>query len=68
MSKKTKTLVTHLFPHLDDVAGFWLLKRFDTKLRDANLMFVPTKAGGVKLDSGHIGVLVAGSTTSTRVT
>ena len=50
-----KTLVTHLFPHRDDVAGLWLLKRFDPKLRDANLMFIPTGAG-VRLDAKHIGV------------
>ena len=56
MSKKPKTLVTHLFPHRDDVAGLWLLKRFDPSLRKAEIEFVPTSAGGVKLPPGQIGI------------
>ena len=50
-----KTLVTHLFPHRDDVAGLWLLKRFGG-FKTAPIEFVPTSAGGVKLAPGHIGV------------
>jgi hypothetical protein len=49
------TLVTHLFPHRDDVAGLWLLQRFDPKYFDANLMFLPTGAN-VHLDANHIGI------------
>jgi hypothetical protein len=49
------TLVTHLFPHRDDVAGLWLLQRYNPKFRDANLMFIPTGAN-VKLDPGHVGI------------
>jgi hypothetical protein len=49
------TLVTHLFPHRDDVAGLWLLQRFDPKYRDVNLMFVPT-GSNVRLDSKHVGI------------
>ncbi|WKZ29284.1 MAG: hypothetical protein QY323_00980 [Patescibacteria group bacterium] len=56
MAKKTSTLVTHLFPHRDDVAGLWLLKRFEPSLRKANIEFVPTSAGGVKLPAGQIGI------------
>ncbi|MFA5853805.1 MAG: hypothetical protein WC866_01830 [Patescibacteria group bacterium] len=56
MSKHPKTLVTHLFPHRDDVAGLWLLKRFDSSLRKAEIEFVPTSAGGVKLPPEKIGV------------
>lgn len=51
-----KTLVTHLFPHRDDVAGFWLLKRFDPSLKKAKFKFIPTSAGGVKLPAHEIGV------------
>jgi hypothetical protein len=51
-----KTLVTHLFPHLDDVAGLWLLKRFDPALKQARMRFMPTAAGGVKLPASEIGV------------
>jgi hypothetical protein len=56
MSKHPKTLVTHLFPHRDDVAGLWLLKRFDSSLRKAEIEFVPTSVGGVKLPPEKIGV------------
>ncbi len=56
MAKKPEILVTHVFPHRDDVAGLWLLKRFDPSLRKAPIEFVPTSAGGVKLPAGHIGI------------
>lgn len=56
MSKKPKTLVTHLFPHLDDVAGFWLLKRFDPACKNARLKFLPTTAKGLRLSAREIGV------------
>lgn len=48
-------LVTHLFPHRDDVAGLWLLKRFGG-YRTAKVEFIPTSAGGVKLAPGHVGI------------
>lgn len=51
-----KILVTHLFPHRDDVAGLWLLQRFDPAFRKAKLKFIPTSAGGVKLPPDEIGV------------
>ncbi len=51
-----RTLVTHLHPHLDDIAGFWLLKRFDPSLRKARMIYMPTSAGGIKLEAGRIGV------------
>lgn len=51
-----RVLVTHLFPHRDDVAGIWLLKRFERSLAKARLKFIPTAAGGVKLPPGEIGV------------
>ncbi|OGE18775.1 hypothetical protein A3J19_03250 [Candidatus Daviesbacteria bacterium RIFCSPLOWO2_02_FULL_41_8] len=35
-----KTLVTHINPHLDDIAGIWLLKKFHPQFRDAKLEFV----------------------------
>ncbi len=51
-----KTIVTHLHPHLDDVAAAWLLKRFDAALKNAKLKFVPTSAGGIRLSKNEIGV------------
>ncbi len=56
MFKKPKTLVTHLFPHLDDIAGFWLLVRFDPAFKNARLKFVPTSARGIRLLAGEVGV------------
>lgn len=56
MSKKPKTLVTHLFPHLDDIAGFWLLVRFDPAFKNARLTFVPTSARGIRLRADEVGV------------
>lgn len=35
-----KTLVTHINPHLDDIAGIWLLKKFHPQFRDARIEFV----------------------------
>ena len=35
-----KTLVTHINPHLDDIAGIWLLKKFHPDFKDAGLEFV----------------------------
>lgn len=51
-----KTLVTHLIPHLDDVVAMWLMKRFDSSLKDAKLKFVPTAAGGISLPKDEIGL------------
>lgn len=35
-----KTLVTHINPHLDDIAGIWLLKKFDPTFADASVEFI----------------------------
>lgn len=52
----SKVLVTHLHPHLDDVAASWLLARCDPTLKSAKLKFVPTSAGGIALKADEIGV------------
>lgn len=51
-----KTLVTHVIPHLDDIAALWLLVRFDPSARRAPLKFVETSPEGVKLPKGAVGV------------
>lgn len=53
---KVKALVTHVIPHLDDVAALWLLIRFDPAAKRAALKFVHTSPEGVKLAKGEIGV------------
>lgn len=35
-----KTLVTHINPHLDDIVGIWLFRKFNPQFSDANLEFV----------------------------
>ncbi len=56
MAEKHKILVTHLFPHRDDVAALWLLKRYEPSLKAAHFRFLPTSAGGLKLSATEIGV------------
>lgn len=36
----TKTLITHINPHLDDICGIWLLKKFHPDFTDAKIEFV----------------------------
>lgn len=35
-----KTLVTHINPHLDDIFGIWLFKKFHPDFKDAKLEFI----------------------------
>ncbi len=46
----TKLLVTHLNPHLDDAAAFWLLRRFHPDFHDAKEAFIQLGKGPVTLD------------------
>lgn len=55
MAKKP-VLVTHVIPHLDDIAALWLLVRFEPAARQAPLKFVQTAPEGVKLLKGEIGL------------
>lgn len=41
-----KTLITHITPHLDDIVGIWLLKRFDPTFKDALVEFISASHGG----------------------
>ncbi|MBI4280721.1 hypothetical protein HY628_00820 [Candidatus Uhrbacteria bacterium] len=43
-----KTLVTHVNPHLDDIAGIWLFRKFAPGWQGARLKFIPTTAAGAK--------------------
>lgn len=36
----TKVLVTHINPHLDDIAAIWLLKKFHPQFSDASIEFI----------------------------
>lgn len=35
-----KVLITHINPHLDDIFGIWLLKKYDPKFRDFEIDFI----------------------------
>ncbi|MDD5416315.1 MAG: hypothetical protein PHE48_04955 [Candidatus Daviesbacteria bacterium] len=35
-----KTLVTHINPHLDDIASIWLFKKFHPEFKDAKIEFI----------------------------
>ena len=37
-----KLLVTHINPHMDDIAAIWLFKRFNPEFSDAQIKFLPT--------------------------
>lgn len=41
-----KTLITHINPHLDDIVGIWLLKRFDSSFKDAQIEFISASRDG----------------------
>lgn len=51
-----KTLVTHVIPHLDDIAALWLLVRFEPSAKEARLKFVTTSPEGIRLAKGELGV------------
>ncbi len=55
-----KTLVTHINPHLDDIAAIWLIKRFFSEFKGAKIEFISAEKGesGVSDDDNtlHIGV------------
>lgn len=35
-----KTLVTHINPHLDDICGIWLFKKYHPEFKEANIEFI----------------------------
>ena len=35
-----KVLITHINPHLDDIFGIWLLKKYDPQYKDASVEFI----------------------------
>src|SRR3990167_8729748 len=41
-----KTLITHINPHLDDIFGIWLLKKYDPKYADFAVDFISATHNG----------------------
>ena len=54
-----KTLLTHIRPHLDDICGLWLLKRYFPGASTAAIDFIPTDQKGGDVD-GNPEVLAVG--------
>lgn len=40
LSAMSKTLVTHINPHLDDIVAIWLLKKFDPDFKKSKVEFI----------------------------
>ncbi len=56
-----KALITHLRPHLDDICGLWLLKRYFPEARDASIDFIPTnERGGDVTDDPEVAYIGVG--------
>lgn len=55
-----KILITHISPHLDDIAAIWLTRRFFSEFKDAKLEFISANQGNQGLvedqDTLYIGV------------
>ena len=56
----SKTLVTHINPHLDDITGIWLFMKFHPDFKDAEIEFVSAAAGNLPAEESggkiYIGV------------
>ncbi|MBI2596585.1 hypothetical protein HYW41_00275 [Candidatus Daviesbacteria bacterium] len=53
-----KVLVTHINPHLDDICGIWLFKKFHPQFKDAQVEFISAshdKAGQETADRVFVG-------------
>lgn len=46
-----KTLITHINPHLDDITGIWLFKKFHPEFKDALLEFISASRDAAKNES-----------------
>lgn len=48
LSVMAKVLVTHINPHLDDIAGIWLFKKFHPDFKDAKIEFISASREAAK--------------------
>lgn len=56
-----KTLVTHINPHLDDICGIWLFKKFHPEFKDAQVEFISASHKADKDSEDKIFVGTGGS-------
>lgn len=47
----SKILVTHINPHLDDIAAIWLFKKFNPEFKDARLEFLKATSGTITFEN-----------------
>lgn len=47
----SKILITHINPHLDDILGIWLFRKFDPEFKEANLEFISASRDAAKAES-----------------
>ena len=47
-----KTLITHINPHLDDIAAIWLFKKFHPEFKDAKVEFISASRDAGILSEG----------------
>ncbi len=48
-----KTLVTHINPHLDDIAAIWLFKKFHPDFADAKIEFISASQGNKPIEKSE---------------
>ncbi|MBI2330536.1 hypothetical protein HYU94_04020 [Candidatus Daviesbacteria bacterium] len=46
-----KILITHINPHLDDIAGIWLFKKFQPDFKDAKIEFISASREAAKAET-----------------
>lgn len=45
-----KTLVTHINPHLDDILGIWLFRKFHPEFKDAQIEFISASRESIETE------------------
>lgn len=48
----SKILVTHINPHLDDIAGIWLFKKYHPDFKNAQIKFIPASRTAASSETG----------------
>lgn len=53
-----KTLVTHINPHLDDIAAIWLFKKFNPEFAEADVEFISAASGNFPAEESDEKILI----------
>ena len=60
-----KTLVTHINPHLDDIAAIWLFKKYHPDFKDAKIEFISASRDAAQKEEEHDATLYQALTNET---